>query len=472
MVIKERIHYLLAVIATIIICVWSVMAQAQTTQQNGTTDHTIRVLKGVDNDITKENAIALLKEEAEYFHDCTAMNAIGLAYLSGNGVKKDTLLALEWLTNAGEAGYLWAWNNLGRMYKDCRGGVKQDFCKATDYFRRGAEKGSVMCSYAYGYMLYKGLGVSQNYPLAVEMFERGIAKRYTPSLYMLGLCYRNGYGVEQDEKRAIEFLEQASTLGYSAATEELLRPNAENYMHESFSASEVPSTMPNISPEVNDISLLGGTYEGYVIMYDWSGKFILGEKPVILSVAKEAHGGLTGIMTLGKDSILFDATICGDGRMTFTTGKVKLNERYTVGKKATYRLDTAVLDIWQGELQGRLALYSLSQKEPERPMYIRLYHENYDREKIVDECFTKIRVSPNPFRDVLKASFKLAKESETSIRIFDTNGNCVYCKPLGMLNKGEHTTVISPSIKDGTYVLNVKAGEQALRTIIVKKEAQ
>ncbi len=37
------------------------------------------------------------------------------------------------------------------------------------------------------------------------------------------------------------------------------------------------------------------------------------------------------------------------------------------------------------------------------------------------------------------------------------------------MSAGKHDAAIAPQIKDGTYVLNIKAGKQILRAIIVKK---
>ena len=156
--------------------------------------------------------------------------------------------------------------------------------------------------------------------------------------------------------------------------EELLRPNPENYLREYAVESEsaAPESMPDVSSEVNDTSQLYGRYYGFVAMYDWSGTYLLGEKPVEMDIRREAPGKANGVMVLSGDTIPFCSDVTADGRLVFSKGKLKLAERYTVNGKASYRMDNALLDVWNDRIAGRLSLYSLTLREPERPMYMEL----------------------------------------------------------------------------------------------------
>lgn len=434
--------------------------------------HTVRVLKDIDCDQSKEWAISVLRDAAVIDSSSYAMNVLGLAYMAGIGVEKDTVAAISWLEKAGANGYAEAYHNLGMWYKNGNHGVKQDFNKAYSSFLQGADKGSAVCKYDVGYMYYKGLGCHQDYRKAMKFFDDASKTGHSPSLYMTGLCYRNGYGVEQDTARASYYLNQSSMLGFRPAMEELLRPLPENYLHELFDNSHedvtLPCSMPEIASDINDVSLLYGEHQGYLVMYDWSGSYVLGEKPVSMNIYPDGDGKAAGTLILAEDSIDFRADVTSDGKLVFSEGKVKLNERYNAGQKISYKMDYAVLDIWKDRIMGRLGLYSLKLNEPERPMYIELYKDNQINNKL-DERYTHVSASPNPFVQEFDASFELIDQSEAYIRIFDQSGIIVYNKRLGILNAGKHHVTVSPEIKNGTYVLNIKAGQQVLRAIIVKK---
>lgn len=436
--------------------------------------HAIRVLKGLDTDQSKEWAVGVLKSVAENDTAAYAMNAIGLAYMAGAGVEKDSALALQWFEKAGQHGYSNAYHNIGIMYKYAKCGIRQNFAKAFNAYTRGAELGSIPCKYDAGFMLYKGLGCQQNYEKAVKLFREGAEKNHTPSLYMLGLCHRNGYGVEQDTAQASYYLNRSAALSYSPAIEEMMRPYPENYLHEDFIANaslyDKPESMPALDPNADEINLTNGTYQGFLVMYDWSGKYILGEKAVSMTIHQRNENNLIGDLVLANDTIPYRAKLTKDGELSFSSGKVKLNERYTVGQKVNYKINKAQLRMWNNKICGRLSLYSLKEKEPERPMYIELQHaDNYLAVNSEDDRYSHISVSPNPFTYSFDATFELAGVSTVQIRMFDKMGTMAYCQDLGELYSGKHTVRVVPNnIKDGYYILNIKASNQILRTIIIK----
>lgn len=461
-----NVHNLVLTFVVVALGASKTVAQVERT----TIEHAVRVLKNIDTDKTKEWAVTTLENASVNDTSAYAMNCLGLAYMAGVGVEADAAKAIKWLEKAGAQGYADAFHNLGMMYKYSKCGVRQDFEKAYRYFSIGADGESVSCMYDKGFMLYKGLGCSQDYSKAFECFQAAASYVHSPSLYMLGLCYRNGYGVGQDEAKASSYLNRSAALGYRDAIEELDRPYPENYLHEVYTGNEVgayiPENMPDINPKVNDISLIAGKYNGFIVMYDWSGKYVLGEKPVTMSASIQGTE-MAGMMVLGTDTIPFSAEITNDGRLQFKRGSLKLNERYASEGKVKYRMDNAILDIWNDKIQGRLNLYSLKQKEPERPMYFEL-HRNGTDETIHDDVYSRIVVAPNPFANDFKATFELLNDADTQIRIFNKYGMLIWQQDLGSLGKGCHEVVISPDIMSGTYVLNIKAGKQYLRAIIVK----
>lgn len=466
------------------LCMWSILtlmmlvstvgSYANTARtDNDDVMHAVGVLKGIYEDYPKEKAISILRNAAENDTMAYAMNALGLIYMEGIGTEENAEKAIYWLNRAGECGFSNAYHNLGIIYKQGKCGERQNFVASYKAFMKGAEAGSAVCSYDAGFMLYKGLGCKQDYGKAMELFQTASDKGNIYATYMLGLCYRNGYGTEQDETRGMELLNMSATLGYSAAIEELSRANPENCLTDIFVSdsifADVPTSMPEIRADVNDTTLLRGYYRGYVVMYDWSGQHVLGEKPVVMSIVRTGREA-SGYIILGTDSVPFKADMTAEGSLKFKNSYVSLNERYTFDGKVKYRLDSANLDIWKDKIQGSLSLYSLSQKEPERPMYMELYRAG--RETINEgqgNAYQYISITPNPFDYQFDAIFELKEATTAIVRVFDKFGMMTWQQNLGTLEAGKHKITLSPSIRQGYHVLNISAGKQTLRTIIVKK---
>ena len=435
--------------------------------------HAVGVLKGIYQDYTKEKAVSILLNAAENDTVAYAMNALGLAYMEGIGTEQNAEKAISWLKKAGENGYCDAYHNLGVIYKLGKCGEKQNFTAAYNAFIKGAEAGSDACRYGAGFMLYKGLGCAQDYGKAMELFQTASDNGNVYATYMLGLCYRNGYGTAQDEEQGMELLNQAATLGYSAAIEEMSRKNPENYLSgiivSDSAFTDIPASMPEIKADVNDTTLLRGKYSGCVVMYDWSGRHVLGEKPVCMSVSRTGEE-ISGYLLRGTDSVPFKADITAEGSLKFKKSYVSLKERYTFNGKVQYRLDSADLDIWNDRIRGRLSLYSLSQREPERPMFMELYRGAYGKTDNDNTCANGyIAIAPNPFDSQFDAIFELRENATATARVFDKFGVLIWQQSLGTFEAGKHKVTLSPDIRPGYHVLNISAGKQVLRTIIVKK---
>ena len=435
--------------------------------------HAVGVLKGIYQDYTKEKAVSILLNAAENDTVAYAMNALGLAYMEGIGTEQNAEKAISWLKKAGENGYCDAYHNLGVIYKLGKCGEKQNFTAAYNAFIKGAEAGSDACRYGAGFMLYKGLGCAQDYGKAMELFQTASDNGNVYATYMLGLCYRNGYGTAQDEEQGMELLNQAATLGYSAAIEEMSRKNPENYLSgiivSDSAFTDIPASMPEIKADVNDTTLLRGKYSGCVVMYDWSGRHVLGEKPVCMSVSRTGEE-ISGYLLLGTDSVPFKADITAEGSLKFKKSYVSLKERYTFNGKVQYKLDSADLDIWNDRIRGRLSLYSLSQREPERPMFMELYRGAYGKTDNDNTCANGyIAIAPNPFDSQFDAIFELRENATATARVFDKFGVLIWQQSLGTFEAGKHRVTLSPDIRPGYHVLNISAGKQVLRTIIVKK---
>ena len=322
-------------------------------------------------------ALRTLRQAVEEDKSASAMEALGLAYIGGIGVECDTAKAVALLEEAGRLGVKDAYHALGMIYKYGEGGLRQDFRRAYGYFCTGAERGSVRCIYAKGFMLYKGLGCRQDYQQAALTFLPAANSRDENSWYMLALCSRNGYGLEKDSAAAAFCLKRAARMGSRDARDELARPHEETYMHavyaDSAEYSFIPDSLPAVKPTVGGAALAEGHYSGFVVTYDWSGKYILGEQPLAMTVSS-VGGELSGELSIDSVDAAYRGSLSG-GRLVFASGGVTLPERYERGGKMDYRLDSMVLDVADGKVTGRLNLYSTKLKEPGRPMYFELRRE-------------------------------------------------------------------------------------------------
>lgn len=322
-------------------------------------------------------ALRTLRQAVEEDKSASAMEALGLAYIGGIGVECDTAKAVALLEEAGRLGVKDAYHALGMIYKYGEGGLRQDFRRAYGYFCTGAERGSVRCIYAKGFMLYKGLGCRQDYQQAALTFLPAANSRDENSWYMLALCSRNGYGLEKDSAAAAFCLKRAARMGSRDARDELARPHEETYMHavyaDSAEYSFIPDSLPAVKPTVGGAALAEGHYSGFVVTYDWSGKYILGEQPLAMTVSS-VGGELSGELSIDSMDTAYRGSLFGC-RLVFASGGVTLPERYERGGKMDYRLDSMVLDVGDGKVTGRLNLYSTKLKEPGRPMYFELRRE-------------------------------------------------------------------------------------------------
>lgn len=300
---------------------------------------------------------------------------LGLAYLDGIGVASDVDKAVTLLEKAGQAGYDRAYNVLGNMYKQGGNGVRQDFRKAYRYYCTGAERGHNMCIYYKGLMQYKGLGCRQDYKEAAMTFLTSANDRDANSLYMLGLCSRNGYGLAKDSAAALFCLQRAARMHCPEASEELMHPHEETYMHDVYATapgySYIPDSLPDVRPSAVAVDLPAGDYRGFIVTYDWSGKYILDERPFAMTLNGVTGGGFSGTLTVGDESAKFCGTLSG-GRLVFTEGGLTMPDRYVRGGKQYYDLGDMALEACGGKVRGRLSLKSRSRKEPGNPMYFEL----------------------------------------------------------------------------------------------------
>ena len=154
--------------------------------------------------------------------DIIAQVVLGNMYRLGHGVRQDYSKAVEWYKKAAERGYADAQCNLGYMY-DRGHGVEQDFAKAVEWYRKAAEQEYARAQNNLGCMYRDGNGVRQDYSKAFSWFRIASGHEFAPAQFNLGYMYENGYGVERDYSKAIELYRKAAEQGDANAKNRLDR---------------------------------------------------------------------------------------------------------------------------------------------------------------------------------------------------------------------------------------------------------
>lgn len=417
----------------------------------------VDIIKGKSIHKTTEWAVQILREVEDPEMKPMAENTLAIAYLNGIGVAQDSVQAVRYFEAAAQCGYINAYHNLGMIMKNASYG-RQDFKKAVSYFEKGAAAGSLMCSYDAGYMYYKGLGCRQDYSCAVEYFKRGIDSGNPSCLYMLGLCYRNGFGVGMDEEMAAAYLKKASLANYRFAIEETLREGAE--VQPSVKLSEdgnaAPESMPDVEAFLNKTTDLGGSYTGILVTYDWSGKQVVKEQNLSIDFTG-ATDSYCGMWVQDADTLAFYARIEDDGTLRFDNTRILMKDRYTEGSKVEYLFDNASLALLGGSLTGGLRLYSVTQKEPQRPIYISLNRRTDDPASI-DRHKCAMAAFPVAGTNQIEVRFTLP-ENVQDATLYLTTQNGVFAKNfnLGALTAGEQRFTVSTNLNDGLYIVSMKA---------------
>ena len=100
-------------------------------------------------------------------------------------------------------------------------GVKQDYKKAIDYYKKACDMGDTGACNNYGGMFYDGEGVEQNYTKAVELYKKACDMGSETACSNLGARFYHGEGVEQNYTKAAELFKKACDMGYSLSCENL-----------------------------------------------------------------------------------------------------------------------------------------------------------------------------------------------------------------------------------------------------------
>lgn len=184
--------------------------------------------------------IYLLK--AKTLDSISAINTIGLCYLKGytKDGKKNLTKAIEHFELAAKNNYIYAYNNLGKIYEE-----KLDYPKAFEYYLLSANEEESWACNKIGEYYRLGLYVKKDLKKAYQYYTAGanspINNRCNWNIYnLVKYFYLEGnstLGIKKDIDKSISLLNQIKTFEYS--NELLLYAYYQKYLEDSTYIKEV-----------------------------------------------------------------------------------------------------------------------------------------------------------------------------------------------------------------------------------------
>jgi tetratricopeptide (TPR) repeat protein len=147
---------------------------------------------------------------------------LGLMYAQGHGVLKNDSKAVEWWQKAADQGDANAQCGLGVMYAEGHG-VPKDHGKAVEWFQKAADHGNASAQNNLGTMFAEGYGLPKDDSKAVEWFQKAADHGSVSAQNNLGTMYEKGRGVSKDYHKAIEWYRKAAEHDFKPALKALER---------------------------------------------------------------------------------------------------------------------------------------------------------------------------------------------------------------------------------------------------------
>ena len=142
-----------------------------------------------------------------------AQYELGKIYRDGRGVEKDALLAAAWLTRAAEQGSDAASYALGALLLTGGEGLAKDILSALNWLRRSAEDGNQYAQYRLGRLLLLGEEVPRETEEAVRWLTASAEQGNQYAQYALGKLYLMGKEAPRDTEAAVHWFTLSAAQG-------------------------------------------------------------------------------------------------------------------------------------------------------------------------------------------------------------------------------------------------------------------
>jgi len=172
---------------------------------------------------SSEKAVEWFRKSAELGYSA-AQNNLGIMLGNGDGVEKNSELALYWLKRAWRGGDPCAPKNIAITYRE-QGNLKRAF----HWFQKCAATGDDDAVLQSGIHYFWGKGVRKDYAKAVTCFQQAIKGKdicessRDDAHFYLALAYLDGRGVVKSVSTAKKLLKRANVDNDHPAARELLR---------------------------------------------------------------------------------------------------------------------------------------------------------------------------------------------------------------------------------------------------------
>ena len=150
-----------------------------------------------------------MRDAAELGYGLAQCN-LGILYEEGRGVLKDERAAAYWYGRAAEQGIPEAQYYYGGMHASGTGGLPVDGTKAVLWLTRAAENRVAPAACALGDLHADGRGVPQNKKLARKWYRKASNRGSATAQYNLGVLHRVNKNCEQDQVEAVKYFRRRS----------------------------------------------------------------------------------------------------------------------------------------------------------------------------------------------------------------------------------------------------------------------
>lgn len=142
----------------------------------------------------------------------TAEFQLGVHYVNGIGVKKDTAKARRWIRKSARQGNAYAEAALGMLYMR-KGSPAATTSKGVKWLRKSADQGNATAEWVLGLLYERGEGVSMDVTRAAHWYLKAAKQGDSDAAGRLGYLYAYGLGVRKDCRQAFYWLENAAREG-------------------------------------------------------------------------------------------------------------------------------------------------------------------------------------------------------------------------------------------------------------------
>lgn len=152
--------------------------------------------------------------------DAEAQFTLGVMYIHGLAVRKDTAEGVKWIRRSAEQGYTEAQFRLGTLYITGEAD-RVDPAEGVKWLRRSVEQGSAMGQCCLGELYMTGTVVPKDEAEAFRLYRLAAEQGYAMAQNSLGSMYMAGRGVRQDFSEAFRWCSLAAAQGVAEAQSNL-----------------------------------------------------------------------------------------------------------------------------------------------------------------------------------------------------------------------------------------------------------